>query len=83
MEAAGRKISALAIDDAFGARVQIPVASSIIKMPDDAAGYARRMYAALHEVDKEGVSIILIESPPETPEWYAIRDRLTRAAAIP
>jgi L-threonylcarbamoyladenylate synthase len=51
-----------------------------IRMPKDAAGYAQKLYAALRELDTAGCTIILIESPPGTVEWTAVRDRLQRAA---
>ncbi len=51
-----------------------------IRMPKEPQGYAQRLYAALRELDTAGCGAILIESPPETAEWDAIRDRLTRAA---
>lgn len=53
----------------------------VIDMPPDARGYAARLYAALHELDAAGVSVIIVDEPPQTPEWAAIRDRLRRAAA--
>jgi len=58
-------------------------AATWIRMPKDPRGYARRLYAALRELDAAGCGTILIESPPETAEWTAVRDRLTRAAASP
>ena len=51
-----------------------------IRMPREPQAYAHRLYAALRELDGAGCSAILIESPPETAEWDAIRDRLSRAA---
>ena len=51
-----------------------------IRMPKDAVSYARKLYAALRELDATGCATILIESPPETVEWIAVRDRLQRAA---
>ncbi len=53
----------------------------VIRMPNDAAAYARRLYAALHEADALHPSQILIERPPEDDEplWRAIADRLRRA----
>lgn len=51
-----------------------------IRMPKDPAVYARRLYAALRELDTAHCGVILIESPPETAEWAAVRDRLSRAA---
>jgi L-threonylcarbamoyladenylate synthase len=50
-----------------------------LRMPRDAAAYAQRLYAALRELDSAGCEAILIEAPPETPEWVAVRDRLKRA----
>jgi len=43
--------------------------------------YAADLYAALHRLDDAGAATILVQQPPETEEWLAIRDRLGRAAA--
>jgi len=51
------------------------------RLPDDAAGYAAGMYAALRRLDATHPKAILIESVPDRPEWLAVRDRLTRASA--
>jgi L-threonylcarbamoyladenylate synthase len=50
-----------------------------IRMPKDPRDYARRLYGALRELDTAGCGTILVESPPETAEWDAIKDRLSRA----
>ena len=50
-------------------------------MPNDPSSYARELYATLHELDAGGFDRIIVELPPDTPEWSAIRDRLFRAAA--
>jgi len=47
----------------------------------DPVAYGRALYAELRRLDKLGASRILVESVPESPEWEAVRDRLTRAAA--
>ncbi|MFL5312636.1 MAG: L-threonylcarbamoyladenylate synthase [Myxococcales bacterium] len=52
-----------------------------VRLPQDPAGYARDLYASLRELEDRGCTSICIESVPESPEWDAIRDRLTRAAA--
>jgi L-threonylcarbamoyladenylate synthase len=49
---------------------------------EDPAGCAADLYAALHRLDDAGVATILIQEPPATEDWLAIRDRLGRAAAI-
>jgi L-threonylcarbamoyladenylate synthase len=51
------------------------------RMPDDAAATAQQLFAVLREFDAQGVRLIWVETPPETPEWEAVRDRLQRAAA--
>jgi len=51
------------------------------RMPDDAAATAQQLFAVLREFDAQGVRLIWIETPPDTPEWEAVRDRLQRAAA--
>lgn len=61
---------------AFGA---LPVAEARV-MPRAAAAYARRLYAALHELDACGCGLVLVERVPDTPEWAGVRDRLERAA---
>lgn len=51
------------------------------RMPATAAGAARDLFAALREFDAEGVGLIWVETPPASPEWDGVRDRLQRAAA--
>jgi L-threonylcarbamoyladenylate synthase len=50
-----------------------------LRMPRDAQAYAHKLYAALRELDSAGCEAILIEAPPDTPEWAAVHDRLRRA----
>ncbi|WP_203824472.1 L-threonylcarbamoyladenylate synthase [Actinoplanes palleronii] len=47
----------------------------------DPREYAADLYAALHRLDDAGAATILIQEPPHTEDWLAVRDRLTRAAA--
>jgi L-threonylcarbamoyladenylate synthase len=51
------------------------------RMPDDAAATAQQLFAVLRGFDDDGVKLIWIETPPTTPEWEGVRDRLQRAAA--
>ena len=51
------------------------------RMPDDAAATAQQLFAVLREFDSRAVRLIWIETPPETPEWEGVGDRLRRAAA--
>ncbi|MBN9523476.1 threonylcarbamoyl-AMP synthase [bacterium] len=50
------------------------------RIPAEPTGYAAGLYAQLHELDAGTFDRILIEMPPDTPEWAGVRDRLTRAA---
>ena len=52
-----------------------------LRMPRHADAYAHRLYAALRELDGARCDAILIESPPDTPEWAAVLDRLRRATS--
>ena len=51
------------------------------RMPDDAAITAQQLFAVLREFDAQGVKLIWIEAPPDSPDWDGVRDRLQRAAA--
>jgi L-threonylcarbamoyladenylate synthase len=49
-------------------------------LPPSPAGFGQRLYDALRRAEAtEGALAIWLESPPQTPEWDAIWDRLRRA----
>jgi L-threonylcarbamoyladenylate synthase len=50
-------------------------------LSSDPREYAADLYAALHRLDDGGVATILVQEPPQTEDWLAVRDRLSRAAA--
>ena len=52
-----------------------------VAAPLDAAGYAHGLYASLRSLDEKQCDVIVVEQPPSGPEWAAINDRLSRAAA--
>ena len=52
-----------------------------LRMPRNAEACAQGLYAALRELDAAGCELILVEAPPDVPEWAAVRDRLRRACA--
>lgn len=51
-----------------------------VLMPRDPAGYARKLYAALHGLDDRGCDLVLVERVPDGTAWEGVRDRLQRAA---
>lgn len=66
------------------ARAALRCASSRVlvrRMPDDPEATAQQLFAALRSFDDSGVRLIWIETPPDTPPWEGVRDRLQRAAA--
>jgi L-threonylcarbamoyladenylate synthase len=66
------------------AHTKIPAGENfadISVMPHDAEAFARALYAELHRCDVAGAELIVVESPPDLPEWSGIADRLRRASA--
>lgn len=52
----------------------------VIKMPEDPRAYGAALYDALWRLDEAEVGVIYVERPPDTPDWEAVRDRLTKAS---
>jgi L-threonylcarbamoyladenylate synthase len=52
-----------------------------IAAPDEASSYAHALYGNLRALDASGADVIVVERPPQRPQWVAVLDRLTRAAA--
>lgn len=50
-------------------------------MPTEAVPAAHQLFSTLRELDDQGAQLIWVETPPDTPEWDGVRDRLQRAAA--
>lgn len=67
--------SMLLIDDEV-----ISLPNKTFYLPNNPATVAERLYDTLHQMDALGTEAILIELPPKTIEWFAIHDRLSRAA---
>lgn len=72
----GRRVGAMLIDSA-----NAPAFTTLVMMPGDPDGYARALYAALHDVNDSGNEELFIELPPDSPDWTGVVDRLRRAAA--
>lgn len=56
-------------------------AANVSVIPHDAEAFARALYAEWHRCDEAGAQLIVVEAPPDSPEWSGIADRLRRAAA--
>ncbi|WP_421133725.1 L-threonylcarbamoyladenylate synthase [Alteromonas sp. A079] len=55
--------------------------ASCITLGDSPEQYAAQLYAALHTLDEQGLSRIIIESLPDTDSWHAINNRVRRIVA--
>jgi L-threonylcarbamoyladenylate synthase len=65
------------------AHTKIPLGgafANVCVIPHDAEAFARAIYAELHRGDEAGAEWIVVEAPPDVPEWSAIADRLRRAS---
>ena len=58
----------------------VPANVEVVAAPDTPRAYAHDLYEWLHRADETGAVFIFFETPPDTPAWEAIRDRLTRAS---
>ena len=55
--------------------------AKVIEMPNTPTRYAAELYRTLHELDGESYDWIAVDTPEDTVEWEAVRDRLKRAAS--
>lgn len=67
-------------DDAVALRAGTP-GSEILDLTDDPVAYAHDLYARLRDADARGVRTLIAVLPAPDGLGYAIRDRLTKAAA--
>jgi L-threonylcarbamoyladenylate synthase len=57
-----------------------PLAATPYPLPDDLPGMARKLYAALRDLDVMGVEVVVATLPPAVGLGEAVGDRLRRAA---
>lgn len=71
----GRRIAVLALE------VSVPRLAAVLTVVESAVPvtYAHSLYANLRRLDATGADLILIETPPDTPGWAGVMDRLRRA----
>ncbi|MGE0001562.1 MAG: L-threonylcarbamoyladenylate synthase [Fimbriimonadaceae bacterium] len=50
-----------------------------VEMPSDPVKYGALLFASLRALDALGASEIVVQQPPEEPDWDAVNDRLRRA----
>ena len=57
------------------------VQTKTIQMPSTPAEYAAALYDQLHRADEANYAWIAVDLPPQSPDWEAVHDRLSRAAS--
>lgn len=81
---AGARVAAVVWSDATDAAVASAKARAVVAVSrtlgPGAEAYARDLFAALFDVDEAGCDVVLVERVPEEPAWWAVQDRLRRAA---
>ena len=77
-EAASGRVAVLAPASAFARWPGLRARA--YPLPDDAAGMAHALYAALRELDAAGVDVVIAALPPAAGLGEAVGDRLRRAA---
>lgn len=70
---AGRRVALIHYSD-------LPPASASVRLQATPDGYAHALYASLRTMDQVGADLILVEAPPDGPDWLGVNDRLRRAA---
>jgi len=85
--AAERLNDVVAEETAAGRRLGIwsvaplaPSGGTWLPAPTEPEAYAHELYAVLRRLDQLALDRLLIETPPDTPAWAGIHDRLGRAA---
>jgi len=74
----GARVAVLAPAAAFAAWPALPAHAH--RLPDDAPGMARALYAALRDLDAAGIDVVIAALPPAAGLGEAVADRLRRAA---
>lgn len=60
---------------------ELPANCHWVLAPEEPKPYAQTLYKALQYLDTRSCDRIVVERPPQSPEWAGVNDRLTRAAA--
>ncbi len=76
--APGEKIGAIVVTE--GARRSAAACTPLAVLPDEPEAYAQGLFAALHAIDATNVDVVVVEAVPADPAWWAVADRLERAA---
>lgn len=76
---AGQRVAVVCLAEAVSA---VCMPALCVVLPGDPTGYGQALYASLRRIDAAGLDGILIEAPPDSEPWRAVRDRIRRAAGV-
>ena len=82
-----RRLGAIVWSEAARSELEAAVSAggisltTVTVLPAEASAYAQAIFAALHDADETGLDALVIERVPDAPGWWAVADRLRRAAA--
>ena len=76
----GLRIALLRRNQSLRGKPSLPSLPQFL-LPARAETYARSLYARLRELDRFAFDCVLVEAPPDDETWWAVNDRLSRAAA--
>ncbi|GIW03111.1 L-threonylcarbamoyladenylate synthase [Roseiflexus sp.] len=77
---AGKRVGMLAFDEDVAALADLPVQVVALGSATDPGQVAQCLFAALREIERIGVDLILVRDPGREGLRLAVRDRLVRAA---
>ena len=77
--AQGLRVAVLRGDRSLRGKPALPPLPQFL-LPSQPEGYARSIYARLRELDVFAFDRLLVEAPPHGEAWWAVNDRLARAA---
>lgn len=80
LSACGEKVAVLMQASEIGTQLQAVESVAVLRIPGEAAAFARSLYAMLREVDERGCTVAVASLPPDDGLGAAIADRLRRAA---
>lgn len=75
--------AARASDAASNAAATNAAASRVVVrcLPQDPEGYAHALFAAFYDADEASADVVVVEAVPGDASWWAVADRLRRAAS--
>jgi L-threonylcarbamoyladenylate synthase len=76
----GKPVGVIVREPTAGEVPVVPARLALRVLSGEASGYARLLFATLHDLDDEGVCAIVVHAVPDDPAWWAVADRLARGS---